>query len=603
MSRIQGTCLEPFGTAGLWASEENEGTARQGDIEICADAWLDNASLLAERLGMQSPVGSDADVIATAYRRWGVECCQHLLGDFAFALRDGARGTVMLARDPAGIRPLYYYVDAHRLVFNTDLTRLLANPDVPNHLDESMLAAQLVRPYFFMPCQAERTFWKNVHKLPPGHRLIVSAGARRCERWYHWENRRDIRLARDDDYAEALAEHLDRAVGRCLTRSSPVASHISGGMDCSTIAILANRQLRAQGRRLATAYTWFAPADADNPAGDDAYGLVAELAGSLDTPLHAVNISPGAVARVAAIDFTRQPIHMLEYEQDVIAHAAAAGTKVILSGWGGDEVVTIRYWAAWYDLLNHGRWVTARREHRLGAVASHSFARVFAQWLKGHCISRGWLASRIKRMNQSAGYYPLPFVDQAFSRTIMADPTFAPVSSPHPSLGLHFRYKANLTNGHLAWRMDSWAAAGAAHGIIYRYPMLDRELLEFCFGLPPEQVILGGTQRSLFRRATRSILSDAIRSQNKPKESQRVARLTAATHAAGDILARQALRETAPRIFDWIDYNKLQETLVRPASDPLGHFTRLQAARIALLSAQWSGHTIDPAGTTVIMQS
>ena len=571
---------------GVWEEGATGEEGRHGHVHVLADAGLDDREVLAGKLGIEAALFSDPELIAAAWLRWGEDCCEHLLGDFAFVLWDSSRRVAMLARDAVGVRPLHYYIAPDRIVFDSDLDRLLAVAGVPHLLDESVLAARLLRPRMFMPVLNQRTCWKEVRKLPPGHRLVISDNAIKCDRWRLWEQTRDVRFKRREDYAEALAERLGRAVERCLKKPGKVASHLSGGWDCSSLAVLAARQLHAHGRQLAAGYTWFAPPDTSNPRGDDTYSLAANLAQELAVPLHAVTLTPESLAALAAADFTRRSVHMLEYENEVLRHAGRMGVKVILSGWGGDDVATTRHWGGWFDLLHQGRWIEAWSEFRLGAAPAPNFPRAVGTWLyNGRC--RRDSTNDLPRKRQLEGYIPMPFINAAFSRRTITDPVFAPLSLPHPARGLRAHYITNLTAGHLALRMESWAIAGAAHGIRYRFPMLDRELLEFCLGIPSEQTILGGVQRSLFRCAVKGVLPEAIRLQKKPKEPQRVARLGAANDAATELLAGQARSTPLRRRFDWIDYGVLQRVLAEPAEDPQSRFVRRQAARIAVLSASW----------------
>lgn len=559
-------------------------------LDVAADAWLDERNDLAVML-QTDPRTSNAELIGAAWRRWGVDCCDHLLGDFAFALRDDARAVVMLARDPVGTRSLYYYAASDRIFFDSDLERLLQVADLPHRLDEPLLAARLLRPMGFLPPLHDRTFWKGVHKLAPGHRLIITAQGLHCSRWRNWESSARVRFRRNEDYAEAMAERVEVAVGRCLAESGgaepgKVASHISGGVDCSAIAVLAARQLNRQGRQLAAGYTWFASPDSLSPEGDDAWPLVESLAKELETPLHSAAISCASLACLAAADFTRRPVAMLEYEQDTLLHAASQGIRVILSGWGGDEAATVRHWAGWFDLLNDGRWRDARKEFRLGAAPASSFPIALFSWF-GNRYIRTLLPGRLLRRQKLYGYVAMPFVRPAYSEKIIADPAFSQLLWPHPTRGLHARYMANLNSGYLAYRMESWANAAAAHGICYRYPLLDRELVEFCVGLPPEQTIQGGVQRSLFRRSMKGLIPESIRLQEKPRERQRVSRLGQVNDAATELLAERARAAEFPRLFDWIDYDILQRLLDKPAADPQGRLIRRQAARVALLSTSW----------------
>ncbi|CAK0750684.1 hypothetical protein CCP3SC15_1700001 [Gammaproteobacteria bacterium] len=161
-------------------------------------------------------------------------------------------------------------------------------------------------------------------------------------------------------------------------------------------------------------------------------------------------------------------------------------------------------------------------------------------------------------------------------------------------MGLRHNQLAFLAHGHLTHRIESWAAAGATHGVVYRYPLLDRELVEFCLGVPPGQYILGGMQRSLYRRALAGRVPDEVRLVDKLPESHRVRRLTQVVDAAVPRLAELAREVEPPPLFDWLDYGALRRLLASSPPPPppgtigpLRNFAHRQAARIALLSGRW----------------
>ncbi|MBI2567160.1 MAG: hypothetical protein HYV63_09045 [Candidatus Schekmanbacteria bacterium] len=582
-------------TAGRASPRGASGWRAVGNFCALTDCWLDNRAELTRALCLP-PQCADEELIAHAYGRWGAECPRRLLGDFAVAVWDTASRELFLARDPIGARPLVYCVTAGRVAFASDVESLDAAGGMPRRLNEPVLAAYLQRPAELLPGLGAATFWDGVRKLPAGHALTVCGQDARLRRWQRWEDAPEIRFKRDDEYAETLRDGLETAVDRCISGAARIGAHVSGGVDSSAVAVLAARALTRQGRALTAGYTWLAPPDVAHPDGDDTHAAAALLAAELGVPLRSQRLSAAAIVRTDLVDFTRFPVHMMRYERTVLAQARADGVGVILTGWGGDELVTSRRWAAWFELLRQGRWGTAWRESRLHAPRRRrGWLRDVASWLLRDVLGAVGLPGPLTSRSSALAFVALPYIDAAFNRAILSDPLLAPLGYAAQPGGFRSSQLATLIDTRLTHRVESWAAAGAALGIRYRYPLLDRELVELCLGMPPEQFIRHGMERSLFRRALAGRVPEAILSAPKRAESQRVRRLVRCADEAILELVRRARLVDPPRLFEWIDYPAMKRLL---ASDPVPHstvadvrerrgFAHRQAALITLLSADW----------------
>ena len=122
-------------------------TGDTGEVVVTADARLDNRADLIPAFGLAHRAAdgiSDGELILRAWERWGEECPAHLLGDFTFALWDARRRVLFCARDPAGVKPLYYHLGPRLFALATETGALLAVPDIPRRLDELRIAAYLV---------------------------------------------------------------------------------------------------------------------------------------------------------------------------------------------------------------------------------------------------------------------------------------------------------------------------------------------------------------------------------------------------------------------------------------------------------------------------
>jgi asparagine synthase (glutamine-hydrolysing) len=183
---------------------------------------------------------SDTEVILKAYHRWGADCVTHFLGMFAFAVAEHATGTVTLARDRLGIKPLYLAEAPGRLRFASTLPALLAAGGVDTTIDQVALQHYMT---FHSVVPAPRTILSGIRKLPPATVRVIQADGTSSERVY-WEaefSRWRHRMSAQD-WADGLRAKLKVAVERRMVADVPVGVLLSGGLDSSFIVALLAEQ-------------------------------------------------------------------------------------------------------------------------------------------------------------------------------------------------------------------------------------------------------------------------------------------------------------------------------------------------------------------------
>ncbi len=217
--------------------------APEGDLVLVADARIDNRDELLLALRLRStperPL-TDAELILAAYRRWGADCPDRLIGDFAFAIWDRRHRRLFAARDGMGLRPLYYFHDGRRFAFATLLPAVRLLPNVPQDIDEEMILRFLTRTVDY---EKEKTFYQALRRLQGGHALLVDTQGLRV--WSYWQpDLEELQLSSEAEYAEAFRACFEEAV-RCRLRSiTPVGSQLSGGLDSSSVSCMAAALLK-----------------------------------------------------------------------------------------------------------------------------------------------------------------------------------------------------------------------------------------------------------------------------------------------------------------------------------------------------------------------
>ena len=537
---------------------------REAGLAVVADVRFDDLEGLCSALGVRSPDcahDAGAELVLRGWRRWGKELPRHLFGDYVFVVWDARERELVCARDPMGVKPCYYAWSAATgtFAFASALDAVLAVPGVSDEFDEAVVARALTRAGMD---ETRRTFFKDVRKLPPGHLLTLkvdAAGRSAVRLARHWqpEQAPAVRRASDDDYAEEFLSLYSQAVAARLQGEDPIGVHLSGGLDSSGIAVLAARALRRSGRPPPLAFSWLQDTAGKQPSEAHAPEYERIDAVCRQEGLAVFHRAPNAedIVRVLRLDGARPGVHVLASEEVVQRCAAERGVRVLLSGWGGDQAASFNGRGHHAHLLLRGRW---GRLLSLGRARGNGPLRTLASAALPLLPSdvRRWLRGR----RQGFGGEPWLwrwFVDPALAKAHHVGPKRRP-----RLLSMRQAMVRLLSSGALVERIEGWAAGGARHGIEYRYPLLDRRLLEFALGLPPEQFLRGEWDRWLMRHALRGVLPASILWHGDKSDPARFNPMFDA-FANALPLARQLLEERAvpPSRARYVDMPRLVERL------------------------------------------
>lgn len=351
-----------------------------GSVQVLLNGEIYNHRELRrelERRGHRFRSRSDAEVLPHLYEEYGLEFLQHLNGMFALCVVDHERGTVHLARDRLGIKPLFWSHVGGRLVFGSELKALLASGLVERRLDEGGVLAFLSS----FTCPGANTLIAGVKKLLPGERLeLARDGGIRFERYYRLP-RPDAATARAPDMEELDALLAD-SVRLQLEADVPVGISLSGGLDSSLVTMYAARARHPDLKLFTICFPSTPREELDSAR------AVARL-----YELEHVELSATASDFLAdaprVIWQNDEPVaDPAYYSATQVAEAASAEVKVLLSGTGADELfagyghywLTAKkdLWAALPGALQAPwawRWL-GRAPTELAALASHSRSRL-----------------------------------------------------------------------------------------------------------------------------------------------------------------------------------------------------------------------------------
>jgi asparagine synthase (glutamine-hydrolysing) len=458
---------------------------------------------------------TDTEVIIHLYEEYGVDCLAQLRGMFAFAIWDGRKRALFLARDRVGIKPLYYTTAGGALLFGSEIKSLLADPAVAREVNGEALDCFLT--YLYSPC--EETLFRGIYKLPPAHYLLVQDG--RVTRKQYWElcyspseNKRSL-----DEAAAELGDLLKRRVKDHMISDVPVGFLASGGIDSTALLSYA---VEETDRKIQTFTVGFAGAEF---ADERPYARLA--AQRFGTEHYDITLS--------AEDFRRfLPGYIWHMEEPVceppaialyyVSKLARNHVTVLLSGEGGDE--------AFGGYPEYRNYLMLEQFKSLAGPLRGMAASLLA--------GAGWF-KKFRRVRRYAPMMKVPLADYYHSRVSSPFERFNPlkptlytaqfaqrVRSCHADecARRHFETVDGqpLLNQMLFVDTKTWLPDDLlikadkmtmAASLELRVPFLDHEVLEFAATLPPAYKVKGFNTKRVLKKAFQGRVPEAILTRKK----------------------------------------------------------------------------------------
>jgi asparagine synthase (glutamine-hydrolysing) len=307
---------------------------RKGDLALLYNGELYNYKELRAELqaaGASFVTSSDTEVVLEGWRHWGPAAFDKFRGMFALAIADIATGELVLARDPLGIKPLFYTERGDGIVFASELKAIISALGTELRIEPATLVASML--YYWVPEQ--RCAIQGVRKLPAGTwARIRPGGALEVRQYWHV---RDVAAAGAGKPAADLKSVIEESVRAHLVADVPVSSFLSGGLDSSIITVLAHQDSSA-----VDAYTiTFRPEDQKLEAMPDDAVYARKVARQFGIDLHEIELSPDIVDLLPRmVDILDEPIGDPAAINTLLMCEAARerGVKVLLSGMGADEL-------------------------------------------------------------------------------------------------------------------------------------------------------------------------------------------------------------------------------------------------------------------------
>lgn len=494
-----------------------------GGLSLVFDGRIDNRDELCSALRIESSdekAWPDSRIALKSWERWGKCAPEHWVGEFAVLVWDNRTHTLTAVRDQLGERALSYHETADRIVVASAPRALFSFGGIPKEIDEQKLADSLVQLYH----DGARSFYKNISRLKPAHRLIASSTCTTIEQYWSLENVPEIRLSSDHQYVDAATDLLSRAIKACLRRVGPVGAFMSGGLDSSTVAVSALQHLDDQ-ERLPT-FTWIPVKAWDGRCRPGVYGdespfveAIAAMHPRIDATLvrsegHGIFHQLDDFLDFAGVA-PRNAINLCWFH-DIHMEAQARGLRVLLEGGAGNmslscdgEGILLEYLKN-RDFKNFIQELFAGKFHT--RVFLYRLIKMLLLPLAPDVVNDAWL-----RLRGHTNSLPL------WHRCSAINPDFAKAMNIDERLDYYdFNYfmktardprkvrKLLLTGDTNNEKADIQQAFRALYGIETRDPLNNRRLVEWCIGLPEGQFRRRGRGRWLIKRLMDSKLPPQV---------------------------------------------------------------------------------------------
>jgi asparagine synthase (glutamine-hydrolysing) len=398
---------------------------------------------------------TDEELILDAYERWGEDCVKHLIGDFAFAIRDGEK--LFCARDHFGVKPFFYTHVGGEFKFSSKLNEL--RPGVSNTLNEIAVGDYLL---FGVNQDNSTTIFKDIQRLPPGHTLTVENNEIKIRRYWAPALPAEVRYRDNESYVERYSELYSRAVKDRL-RTDRVAISMSGGLDSTSIAAVARE-------RVTSIHAFSVVYDSLIPDEERRYSTAA--ANHLDIPITHLNAAQYSLFDEQTPGDMDQPepflLSPLTAQFHNLLRLCADFAPVALTGWDGDA------------------------------------------FMHEPKVKPGTRIRRMLRKNAYRGFFP-EWVDESFAtRTNLRERNKQFWAAKH--VGKRPAAMSALNSKVWTSLFEGYDPGATKLNLELRHPFLDLRLIEYLLAIP---TVPWCVNKHILRRAMKNKLPEAV--LNRPK--------------------------------------------------------------------------------------
>ena len=486
---------DTYGVGYCWNTSRNPkaGIYQNENLTVVCDARIYNQEdLLKQGINCANP----EIMFAQAYEKWGEQCVNKFNGDFSVVIIDHRLQKVFLFRDHIGVRPLCYAMYGKQLLFASHEFGIGKSRLMPNEFSENYFLANLSLLFNY---DYRQTFFKAICKVVPGSIVYVTSTSIQSNAYWHPERikkRKDLTLEKT---VKELREHLIKATTRRM-ESGIIGTHLSGGLDSSGVAAILADYVHEKDELIA--YSW-SPAEGDiEVGGTNEKKMIDDF---VERKKNKIRYSSSADLLAPSLLFCEPEFKRMNIELPTMKMAQKDNVSILFSGWGGDEFVSlslrgaINHVVLRFKLWDFYRWI------KYFGIKS-TLHRIWNEIMP--LMLPSFLCNKRARQTRLTRFFHVSFILRHIGSFFLNYKKC--IFGWGNRTGFMLRL---LHNYHLPERMDSWALYGERYGIEYKFPLLDKELLEFWFSVPVKHTYQTMISRYLYREAMKEILPEMIRTR------------------------------------------------------------------------------------------
>ena len=424
---------------------------------------------------------SDTEVVLYAYEEWGPSCLNKFNGMFSFAINDERKKLVFIARDRAGIKPLYYFQKNNKIIFSSEIKSILNFSEYKESIDEIALRNNFI----FRYTSTENTLFKDIKKFPPGHYGIIKDSTLKKYQYWNVDNFSPKNNNKSFSYYfDEFSYLLEDSVRLRLVSDVPFGMYLSGGIDSTVILSIMNNYC---GENVNTYSIDFIPSIGEGAA-------ASKIASKFNTNHHEINISEEDLGLFPQIvKFLDEPqgdaIILPSYK---LSLEASKDVKMVLTGEGADEILT------GYQFFKSVHYI---QKYRYFSHLIRSFIKLspnfLINWLSNHPgnfqnksknrILNILFKDNINFVEKLNGLISLFDEDDVKKLLLIPKENENQLfSTPYSIDSMQKQFFGDWLPNNILWRQDRMTMANSIEG---RVPFLDHRLVEFAFMLPEKYKI------------------------------------------------------------------------------------------------------------------
>lgn len=478
---------------------------RKDKLFLVCDARLDNKEELCTRLRLRKKTQSPATILAEAYKKWGLDCAKYLLGDFAFSLYNEEEQSLLLVRDQIGIKPLYYYHGPRHFIAGSGIKSIKAFQLAEHPLSHSYIGSMLTG----QVAGKEQSCYENIKQLPPGHTLLLKNKQIHLSQYWDMNPKRTLCFKDENEYIEGLREKISCSVQRRIKDIQHPGCELSGGIDSSAVFSFAHEKNPG-----ITAFSHVMDEEEKRnlfPKKDERAFIESLMQHRQSRQIHYVTSKnedlPATLKKYCYLfdGVTHSAFHLLS--NPLYKGVSDHKINVLLSGFGGDELVSSKAHGYLNELAVNKQWKTLYAELQARKSGSQASIAWMKKALKSY-LPIDEITTEIEKMrDKQFNHFPL---NPAFCHAQNLRRQYKNKTNLPKSPILSQKQYEQINHPHVANRLAHCATAAESRRIEYRYPLLDIELMEYYLALPAAIKQKNGIIRYPIRKAIAGYVPEMI---------------------------------------------------------------------------------------------